>query len=110
MPVSFIPSPTFESLPAKRTHASPRPRRNRAKPKKKTRRRTLTRQEATTLDDRVNEAIESGVIDLHDDFEKCEFLDLTHGELELLMRILSPGDEAAVEELRKRLAKRKTKG
>jgi hypothetical protein len=56
--------------------------------------RKLTSQARTLLIDRMEAAVEDGRVDLHDDFEDCEFLDLTCGELELLVRILYPFDVA----------------
>jgi hypothetical protein len=61
----------------------------------------------TVFDERVNTALDTGVVQLRDEEMACEALDFTHGELELLLRILCEADaEAAVADLRTRLAKR----
>lgn len=70
----------------------------------------LSPQQASVFIERMEAAIEAGLIDLHSDFEDCTFLDLTHGEAELLVRILysdEPERTARLAELRDVLAKRK---
>jgi hypothetical protein len=63
-----------------------------AQPKAKRRprpaRRVIPVQVRTILDDRLNAAIESGLIELCDEDMACESLDMTLAELALLMKIL----------------------
>jgi hypothetical protein len=89
-------------VPAKPAQAPPRPKRNRAKPKPSAPKprsgsKRLTPQIRTTLCDRLEAAIESGLIELCDEDMPCESLDFTLNEIALLMRILLPEEYVAPE-------------
>lgn len=110
--VEFVWTPRPATPPAEvRAPALPRKRSPRSPAKKKPARKPkLTPQLRTVLIDNLEAALEDGRIDLHDDFEDCEFLDLTHGELVLLGAILYPDELERAEfvaELVKRLEKRR---
>lgn len=97
MPVSsWTPCETFDwtapPAPAVKRRR-PRPKKPRPKRKPKTRRKAaFTPQVRSLLIDRLETAVESGVIDLHDDAEHCDQLCITTGEYALLLRILFPED------------------
>lgn len=85
---SFTPSPGFDWPPAPRRRA--RPKKRKRKPP-----RVLTAQVRTVLIDRIEAAIAAGLVDLLADGGPTPELQITTGELALLLSILFPEDYPA---------------
>lgn len=94
--VSWVSAIAFNTALPVRTPAPGRPAKKPAKKparKVKAKRggsRTLSPQCRTVLIDRLERAVERGLIDLADDHEHCDELCVTAGEYALLLRLLFP--------------------
>jgi hypothetical protein len=92
------PAPEVRAPVPRRKKPGPKPK-PRKKPRTPRAGRALPVQLRTLFIDRMEEALEVGVIDLNPEDMACEGLLLTHGELELLLKILFPNEPERAERL-----------